>query len=259
VTVRTMLHVRDVTKAYRGTIVLDGISLEVAAGEAVALVGANGAGKSTLLRVCAGVQRADRGTVRRGGRVGYAPQEPGLKELLTAGEHLDLFAPTAPEAAASMLRDLGFPGDQIGSRLVRDLSGGNRQKLNLALALVGDPRVLLLDEPYQGFDLGSYLDFWTHVNTWRSEGALLPFYGPVQLVERAYGSPGAGTRLGRAGPYRCRCGRARSGGVCAVRPTPACRRPLILTVRSGRVRSKDDLVEQRRRESRRRGPRWQLA
>ncbi|MDX1621962.1 MAG: ATP-binding cassette domain-containing protein, partial [Nitriliruptorales bacterium] len=54
--------------------------------------------------------------------------------------------------------------------VARDLSGGTRQKLNLALGLLGDPELLLLDEPYQGFDLGSYVDFWTHVESWSAEG-----------------------------------------------------------------------------------------
>jgi ABC-type multidrug transport system ATPase subunit len=155
--------------------VLEGVSLSVRAGEAVAIIGENGAGKSTLLRICAGMIRPDTGQTCVRGRVGYCPQEPGLFDLLTADEHLALFAPAlqltreqARRDGHSLLDELGFP---IGDRSVaRQLSGGARQKLNLALALLGAPRVLLLDEPYQGFDHGAYVSFWEHVGRWKADG-----------------------------------------------------------------------------------------
>jgi ABC-2 type transport system ATP-binding protein len=153
---------------------LDGVDLEAYAGEAVAVVGENGAGKTTLLRICAGLLTADGGEVRRSGRVGYCPQQPGLVDLLTADEHLVLFGGalglgrrTALSTGRAVLESLGFAA--AGGTVARDLSGGTRQKLNLALALLGDPQLLLLDEPYQGFDLGSYVDFWQHVDEWRRQ------------------------------------------------------------------------------------------
>jgi ABC-2 type transport system ATP-binding protein len=151
------------------------VSLEARAGEAVAIVGENGAGKSTLLGICAGLVRADSGQVHVAGRVGYCPQQPGLFDLLSADEHLALFAPglglsreRALVEGRRLLAELGFPVDD-GAQ-TRRLSGGARQKLNLALALLGDARVLLLDEPYQGFDHGAYVSFWEHVDRWRAEG-----------------------------------------------------------------------------------------
>jgi ABC-2 type transport system ATP-binding protein len=156
--------------------VLDGVDLEVARGEVVALVGENGAGKTTLLRVCAGVLPADAGSVELGGRAVYCPQDPGVLDLLTADEHLVYFGTglrlhrqAALDLGRRFLARLDFP-DRERSTLARDLSAGTRQKLNLALALFGDPSILLLDEPYQGFDRGTHIDFWALVGEWRAAG-----------------------------------------------------------------------------------------
>ena len=169
------LSARGIGKRYGRKTVLDGVDLDVWPGEAVALVGENGAGKTTLLRICAGLLAADAGEVRVSGAVGYCPQDAGVLELLTAEEHVLLFGrATRPsrqgalERGTQALGEFGFP---LGERAVaKDLSGGTRQKLNLALALLGNPELLLLDEPYQGFDRGTYLNFWDHVGAWRSRG-----------------------------------------------------------------------------------------
>jgi ABC-2 type transport system ATP-binding protein len=170
----TVLAVDSVTKRYRRTTALRDISLDVCRGEAVAIVGENGAGKSTLLRICAGLENPDQGTSRRAVPVGYCPQVPALFDLLTAEEHVGLFCASRPDgsvAAASARETLAALGFPPGSpTLARDMSGGERQKLNLALALLGQPGLLLLDEPYQGFDHGSYLDFWHFVDEWRDQG-----------------------------------------------------------------------------------------
>jgi len=170
-----MLTATGVVKSYGRRQALVDVDLDASAGEAVAIVGENGAGKTTLLRICAGLLTPDAGEVRRYGRVGYCPQQPGLVDLLTADEHLVLFGGAlglerraALATGRAVLESFGFAvGDPATTR---ELSGGARQKLNLALALLGDPRLLLLDEPYQGFDRGSYIDFWEHVDGWRHEG-----------------------------------------------------------------------------------------
>jgi ABC-type multidrug transport system ATPase subunit len=170
-----MLTATGIAKAYGRRQALVGVDLDASAGEAVAIVGENGAGKTTLLRICAGLLALDAGEVRRYGRVGYCPQQPGLVDLLTADEHLVLFGgalglerTAALATGRAILESFGFAGGD--PTMARALSGGARQKLNLALALLGDPRLLLLDEPYQGFDRGSYVDFWEHVDVWRDEG-----------------------------------------------------------------------------------------
>jgi ABC-type multidrug transport system ATPase subunit len=170
-----MLSARHVHRRFGRKIVLEDAALEVAAGEAVALVGENGAGKTTLLQICAGILRADAGEIAVGGRIGYCPQEPGVFELLTADEHLVLFGrglglsrERSLDEGRAILAEFDYP---VAERAVsRDLSGGTRQKLNLALSLLGDPQLLLMDEPYQGFDRGTYVNFWDHVARWRGQG-----------------------------------------------------------------------------------------
>ncbi len=170
-----VLTVDGVVKRYGRRTVLHDAHFAVDRGEAVAVIGENGAGKTTLMRLCAGLTGVDGGTVHRNGRVGYCPQTPGLVELLTADQHLLLFGVAmglsrtdALRQGRTILDDLGFPSAERA--VARELSGGTRQKLNLALALLGSPDLLLLDEPYQGFDMGAYVDFWAHVATWRDQG-----------------------------------------------------------------------------------------
>ena len=166
-----LLTVTCLGKSYRRRPVLREVSLQAYPGQVVAVTGENGSGKTTLLRICAGLETADTGTIDRRAAAGYCPQEPALFDLLTPAEHLALFAAGRDHAAAEgreLLASLGVP--PRARTLVRDLSGGARQKLSLALALIGQPGLLLLDEPYQGFDHGSYLDFWQHAEAWRSQG-----------------------------------------------------------------------------------------
>jgi ABC-type multidrug transport system ATPase subunit len=160
----------DLHKSFGRRHVLRGVDLEVPAGALVAVIGENGAGKSTLLRLLAGTLAPDAGTVAVRGRLGYCPQEPVLNDVLTVEQHLRYFA------AAYRLTDLGRADELLDvlayaryrDRRVEELSGGTRQKLNLTLALVHDPDVLLLDEPYQGFDWETYLRFWDLVDALRA-------------------------------------------------------------------------------------------
>jgi ABC-type nitrate/sulfonate/bicarbonate transport system ATPase subunit len=170
-----LLALRDVGKRYRRRPVLAGVNLTVRGGEVAAVVGANGCGKSTLLRICAGLTRPSSGSVRRCRRVGYVPQDGGTIDWLTPAEHFALFG-----AAAGMpARRATSTGEHLAGRLswrpdagtvAHRLSGGTRQKLSLVLGELHCPDLLLLDEPYQGFDEGSYLNFWQQVFGWRDAG-----------------------------------------------------------------------------------------
>ena len=168
-----VLRAAGITKSYRRGVwpsrqqlgVLNGVDLELCAGEIVGLVGENGSGKSTLMKILVGALDSDGGTVEIAGTVGYCPQEPLLYERLTCDEHLGLFGVayqmTVDDAAASaegLYESLGF--GRWRDTQVAELSGGTRAKLNLALALLADPELLLLDEPYAGFDWDTYQRFW---------------------------------------------------------------------------------------------------
>ncbi|WP_406129598.1 ABC transporter ATP-binding protein [Streptomyces sp. NBC_00989] len=166
------LQARDIRKSYGKHPVLRGADLTVTPGQLVAVVGENGAGKSTLLKILAGSLPADSGEVTLSGALGYCPQEPVLNASLTVDQHLRYFAAAhrLPELdrGRELVRLLGY--EQYGASPAGELSGGTRQKLNLTLALLHDPDVLLLDEPYQGFDWETYLRFWDLVEDLRARG-----------------------------------------------------------------------------------------
>lgn len=174
---------RAISKTYRQGLwpfrrtnhVLDGVSLSLHRGEVVGLVGENGSGKSTLMQILVGALSADAGVVDVRGSLGYCPQRPVVFERLTCDEHFELFGVayrmTREERLAAQQRlyaELDF-GRYKGERAER-LSGGTLAKLNLALALLPDPAVLLLDEPYAGFDWDTYLRFWELVERQRGAG-----------------------------------------------------------------------------------------
>jgi ABC-type multidrug transport system ATPase subunit len=148
------------------------VSLDVPQGSLLGIVGANGAGKSTLLRILAGQAAADSGTVRCRGRIGYCPQNTVLHPALTVAEHMRSFQAAYRLRSCArvweLLEELGF--DESPRSRMHMLSGGTRQKLNLALGLMHDPEVLLLDEPYQGFDWETYLRFWDIAQGLRERG-----------------------------------------------------------------------------------------
>lgn len=178
-----VLAVEAVEKSFRSgppwrrrrTDVLRGASLTVGPGELVGLVGENGSGKSTLMQIVVGLLDRDAGTVAFRGRLGYCPQQPLLWDKLTVAEHFALFAEayamTAAEAGAAraaLAEELAFA--RYLDHRADELSGGTRQKLNLALALMHDPGLLLLDEPYSGFDWETYLRFWDMAERRRTNG-----------------------------------------------------------------------------------------
>ncbi|WP_336327574.1 ABC transporter ATP-binding protein [Halovenus sp. HT40] len=155
--------------------VLDNATLEVERGQVVGIMGENGSGKSTLMQILAGVIESDAGTVTRSGTVGWCPQEPRLYDRLTVDETFELFgrayglADDEIEDARDWLTDV-LDFERFRERQIRNLSGGNRQKMNLAVSLMHQPDLLLLDEPYTGFDWETFLAFWNLTEELRERG-----------------------------------------------------------------------------------------
>ncbi|RBY97521.1 ABC transporter ATP-binding protein [Blastococcus sp. TF02-8] len=166
---------RGLWPARRQTPVLRGADLTLHPGEVVGLVGENGSGKSTLMKILVGTLSADAGTVTIDGRLGYCPQEPIVYDRLTCDEHFELFGhayglPTGVEQRARREIYAGLGFERFAGARADRLSGGTLSKLNLGLALLADPDVLLLDEPYAGFDFDTYLRFWDLVADRRRAG-----------------------------------------------------------------------------------------
>ena len=174
----TVLRARQVARRFGSQIALEPTGIDVRAGEALALIGPNGAGKSTLLALLAGALEPSSGTIERvdGVPVGWVPQAAAFYDRLTARENLELFGrlegePQYARVAEELLVRFEIPAD----RPAHTLSVGNRQRLNVALALLGSPRVLLLDEPTAALDPGQRRRLWETVTALRDEGGSVVF------------------------------------------------------------------------------------
>ena len=178
--VTALLSARGIARSFGRHAALEPTSLEVRGGEVLGLVGPNGAGKSTLVSILAGALAPDAGTVvhaKPARRVGWVPQRPAQYGRLTPRENLELFARlegvTEPEAAAArLLQVVELPDD---GRLSSELSLGNQQRLNLAIALLADPDVLLLDEPTSSLDPRQRRRFWELGGQVRDRGGAVVF------------------------------------------------------------------------------------
>jgi ABC-2 type transport system ATP-binding protein len=173
------LRADGVSKRFGRREALRGVGFEAAPGEVVAVIGPNGAGKTTLLSILAGILPANAGTVSRSPReVGWVPQQPAVYAKLSVAENLRLFArlegvADADAAVARMLEQTDL-GDRAGDELGR-LSGGNRQRVNIAVGLLADPPVLLLDEPSSSLDPRQRERLWQFVGGLAAGGTAVIF------------------------------------------------------------------------------------
>jgi ABC-2 type transport system ATP-binding protein len=194
-----VLELAELHRRYGATVALDGLSLEVPEGEVVGFVGPNGAGKTTAMRIALGVLEPDSGEVlwrgRRADRAarrrfGYMPEERGLYPKMQADRQLAYFARlhgvegrAAEDAARALIERVGLA--ERASDPVEELSLGNQQRVQLAAALVHDPDVLILDEPFSGLDpIGT--DLMADVLLERARGGAAVVFSShqLELVER---------------------------------------------------------------------------
>jgi ABC-2 type transport system ATP-binding protein len=177
------LSVRGVAKRFGELHALRGVSFDADAGEVVAVVGPNGAGKTTLLSIIAGTQRPSAGSVvgprgNGGGGIGWVPQQPAVYSKLSVAENLRLFARlekvAEPEPAVQRMLVQAALTERSGERLER-LSGGNRQRVNVAIGLIADPPVLALDEPSASLDPGQRERLWQFIGGRAKSGTSVVF------------------------------------------------------------------------------------
>jgi ABC-2 type transport system ATP-binding protein len=184
-----LLEATGLVKRYGTREALRGVSVAATEGERVAVIGPNGAGKTTLLSILAGIQRPDAGTVSTPpGRAGWVPQQAALYGKLTVAENLRLFArleqcADVEAAVARMLAQTGL--EDRADDQVSVLSGGNRQRVNVAIGLLAEPSLLLLDEPSSALDPRQRERLWEFLLGLESQGTAVVYAThDVQEAER---------------------------------------------------------------------------
>lgn len=197
-----MLEVQNLTKRYRGLTALDNVSFHVRPGEILGYLGPNGSGKSTTVKIVTGLLDPSDGEVRLNGRtlvddpiafksqLGYVPEEPHLYTHLTGAEYLIFIArlrsipfPTAVNRAAALLKL--FQLHEARNSTLTSYSKGMRQRVLLASALLHDPQLLVLDEPFSGLDVNAALLLRTLLETLAAEGKMILFSSHVlEVVEK---------------------------------------------------------------------------
>ena len=184
-------------KAYKDKTVLDGIDLDVSAGTVFSLLGPNGAGKTTAVNVLTTLIKADGGTVRVAGHdvtteakavraaIGVTGQFAAVDELLTGQENLQLMVDLSPVPDKRIVTELleRFDLAESAQKLVTTYSGGMRRKLDLAMTLVGNPRIIFLDEPTTGLDPRSRRTMWSIIRELVADGVTV--FLTTQYLEEA--------------------------------------------------------------------------
>lgn len=179
-TAEPIIAVTGVTRRFGSVVALDDVTLDIAPGELVGILGPNGAGKSTLLSLVSGQRKPDSGTVRLCGldprtaaartTLGLTPQETGLPATLKVREVVDYIGGHYPDPVptSELLEQFGLT--ELSGRQTGGMSGGQKRRLAVALALVGRPSVILLDEPTTGLDVGARQILWQAIRDYHASG-----------------------------------------------------------------------------------------
>jgi ABC-2 type transport system ATP-binding protein len=175
----TTLEARSLTKRFGARVALNAVSFELGSGERIGIIGPNGAGKTTLLSILAGVLEPDEGELSRPAReIGWVPQQPALYSKLSVAENLRLFARLEkvadPDAVVAQMLEQTALNDRADEEVGR-LSGGNQQRVNIAIGLLSEPTVLLLDEPSASLDPRQRERLWEFISGLADRGTTIVF------------------------------------------------------------------------------------
>ena len=173
-----ILRAEHIAKSFGKKKVLKDITFQLEAGSITGIVSENGSGKSVLMEIIVGIKRANKGTVKINGSIGYCPQRAVLFPHLTVQEHFKYFSNAygidrrqSNKQIEELLEHFNYK--QYRQEKVINLSGGTQQKLNLSIALLHNPSLLILDEPYNGFDWDTYQRFWDFTNLLKKRGCAI--------------------------------------------------------------------------------------
>lgn len=173
-----ILETENITKSFGSRDVLNGITFSINRGTIIGIVGENGSGKTTLLKILTGILKPNSGSLKLNGTIGYYPQKSLVFPKLTVMENFRYFLSAYKLAGnrngkkminVEYLLDY-FQFGQFKNDQTDRLSGGTLQKLNLSIALMHNPDLLILDEPYSGFDWETYNRFWDFTLQYRKDG-----------------------------------------------------------------------------------------
>jgi ABC-2 type transport system ATP-binding protein len=174
-----VLEAKGLVKRFGDRVALREVSLSAQRGELVAVIGPNGAGKTTLLSILAGIQRPDAGSISRTrGEVGWVPQQAAVYSKLTVAENLRLFARLEGRDDVDAAVDAMLDQTDLRERArdqVQTLSGGNRQRINIAIGLLSEPEVLLLDEPSAALDPRQRDRLWEFIRALAERGTAVVY------------------------------------------------------------------------------------
>ena len=173
-----ILKAENIVKSFGKKKVLKDVSFEMGPGSLCGIVGENGSGKSTFLKIIVGEWKADSGKISVKGKLGYCPQEVLLFSQLTIEENFLYFSAAYGIEKTELLKRWEGLQDHFNFKKYKqekivNLSGGTQQKLNLSIALLHEPKLLILDEPYNGFDWDTYSRFWNYTNELRKKGCAI--------------------------------------------------------------------------------------
>lgn len=179
----SMISLSHIHKSFGAQQVLQDVSLDIPAGQIVGLLGPNGAGKSTLMKILIGLWRADSGSVTVPDRIGYLPENNPLYEEMYVTEYLEFMAQMTPcsvsKAVSELIERVGLRPE--AHKHIRELSKGYRQRVGLAQALLGDPQLLILDEPTTGLDPNQLVEIRALIRD-LAHGPLTVNHSPLTVI-----------------------------------------------------------------------------